>query len=139
METVIGTLLFVVAVNLFIWSAIQYRQTTPASWTKAPLSAVFLALFVVSALMFSITIVCNAYIGGEPAAITMRDIWITSIIVAAGAFATYGLAGKWKRLATQTTGKPGTRRILVNPPANDTGRNPPDKRGGRTQSRRKAA
>ncbi|MEX2616625.1 MAG: hypothetical protein WD767_11055 [Alphaproteobacteria bacterium] len=124
MYAVIGTLLFAVAVTLFTWSALQYRQPVPARWTIIPSAAMVLALASTVALLLSASFYGLAYLGAaDTNAMSAPVIAALAAVIGVGVFAMRRMIVQWRDLGRGRTvfvaGRSG--------PANDAnpgGRNP---------------
>tara|TARA_R110001606_G_scaffold250779_1_gene398824 strand:+ start:218 stop:640 length:423 start_codon:yes stop_codon:yes gene_type:complete len=100
MSTVIGTLLFAVAVTLFTWSALQYRQPVLANWTGNTYATMALALTSVVSLILAGAFYSQSYFSPEADGLLSGTIVaVASIaILCAGVFAMRRMILQWRDL-----------------------------------------
>ncbi len=149
MYTVIGALLFAVAVTLFTWSAVQFRQPVPANWTRSPYAAMALALTSVASLLLSAAFVSQAYLTAAPGEyVSVLVLAVAAAVICAGAFATRQMVLQWQNLnqnqgvyaADFSGAMEGAALTAANDDSTAGGRNPvPGAPKGSKPRRRKAA
>ena len=104
MFAVIGTLLFAVAVTLFTWSALQYRQPVKARWTANPSAAMVLALASTVALLFSVSFFGLALFGAADAnAMPALVIAAVAAVIGVSIFAMRRMIAQWRNLDRDRT------------------------------------
>ena len=106
MYTVIGTLLFAVAVTLFTWSAVQYRQPVLAHWTSNTSTSMALALTCVVSLLLSSAFISQAIFAVAPAMPLTVPVVVSAaaVILGIGAFVMRRLILQWRHLIRSQAG-----------------------------------
>ncbi|MDA0664256.1 MAG: hypothetical protein O3B08_15650 [Proteobacteria bacterium] len=99
MNAVIGTLLFAVAVTLFTWSALQYRQPVLAPWTKNTSAAMVLALASTVSLLLAFAFASQAIFNAVPDEfLTVRVLLSIAAIAGIGVYFMSRFIQQWRSL-----------------------------------------
>jgi magnesium-transporting ATPase (P-type) len=147
MEAVIGTLLFAVAVTLFTWSGVQFRQPVRPQWTKTNFGAMLVAFTVVASLMFAITFMIYVWLNRNELSFGVLEGGMIVALIAITVFSLRRLSRQWQELNQEALlsaeSLVGTAGGMAFSPANDSmpeKTSPRPRSGsGKGNSRRKAA